>query len=142
MVHVLVGLVYCEIIYISCVLTKENKRIALRNSNTKTVFQRFMENTWATTWSLNSVFKRSGVDLVTTMTSLMKKTVVNLSMYIINFVHSHFLCLQGVYMGNSSSTASERLTLEFCRRERRSRPESFLGAVCRRRCLRSHHWIQ
>ena len=40
-------------------------------------------------------------------------------------------------MGNSSSTASERLTLEFSRRERRSRPESFHGAVCRRRCLRS-----
>ena len=59
----------------SCVLTKENKRIALRNSNTKTVYQRFMENTWTTTWSLNSVFKRSGVYLVTTMTSLMKKTV-------------------------------------------------------------------
>ena len=45
-------------------------------------------------------------------------------------------------MGNSSSTASERLTLEFSRRERRSRPESLLGAVCRRRYLRSHHWIQ
>ena len=66
MVHVLVGLVYCEIIYISCVLTKENKR----NSNTKTAFQRFIANTWTTTWSLNSVFKRSGADLVTTMTSL------------------------------------------------------------------------
>ena len=82
-VHVLVGLVYCEIIYISCVLTKENKRIALRNSNTKTVFQRFMENTWTTTWSLHSVFKRSGVDLVTTMTSLMKKTVSK-SQYVYN----------------------------------------------------------
>ena len=29
-----------------------------------------MANTWTTTWSLNSVFKRSGADLVTTMTSL------------------------------------------------------------------------
>ena len=28
-------------------------------------------------------------------------------------------------MGNSSSTASERLTLEFSRRERRSRPSPF-----------------
>ena len=28
-----------------------------------------MANTWTTTWSLNSVFKGSGTDLVTTMTS-------------------------------------------------------------------------
>ena len=31
-----------------------------------------------------------------------------------------------VYMGNSSSTASERLTLEFSRRERSSRPRPFM----------------
>ena len=53
----------------NCENTKENKRITLRNSNTKTAFQRFMANTWTTTWSLNSVFKKSGVNLVTTMTS-------------------------------------------------------------------------
>ena len=29
-----------------------------------------MANTWTTTWSLNSVFKRPGAALVTTMTSL------------------------------------------------------------------------
>ena len=40
--------------------TKENKRITLRNSSTKTTFQRFMANT---------SFKRAGADLVTTMTS-------------------------------------------------------------------------
>ena len=68
-VHVFVGLIYCEIIYISCAQTKQNKRIALRNSNTNTAFQRFMANTWTTTWSLNSVYKRSGADLVTAMTS-------------------------------------------------------------------------
>ena len=53
--------------------TKENIRITLRNSNTKTAFQRFMANTWTTTWSLNSVFKRSGADLVTTMASFRLK---------------------------------------------------------------------
>ena len=53
--------------------TKENIRITLRNSNTKTAFQRFMANTWTTTWSLNSVFKRSGEDLVTTMASFRLK---------------------------------------------------------------------
>ena len=50
--------------------TTENKRITLRNSNTKTAFQRFMANTWTTTRSLHSGFKRSGADLVTTMTSI------------------------------------------------------------------------
>ena len=68
-VHIFVGLIYCEIIYISCVQTKQNKRITLKNSDTKTAFQRFMANTWTTTWSLNSVFKRSGGHLETTMTS-------------------------------------------------------------------------
>ena len=32
-----------------------------------------MANTWTTTWSLNSVFKRSGADLVTTMASFRLK---------------------------------------------------------------------
>ena len=78
-VHVLVGLVYCEIISISCVVTKENKRITLRNSSTKTAFQRFMSITWTTTWSLNSVFKRSVADLVTTTTKTLVKTLGTLT---------------------------------------------------------------
>ena len=49
--------------------TTENKRITLRNSNTKTAFQRFMANTWTTTRSLHSSFKRAGADLGTIMTS-------------------------------------------------------------------------
>ena len=37
----------------------------------------------------------------------------------------HFIRISVVYVGNSSSTASVRSTLEFSRRERRSRPSPF-----------------
>ena len=42
-----------------------------------------------------------------------------------HFAHSHSF----VYMGNSSSAASKRLTLEFSSRERCSRPSPFMVQV-------------
>ena len=74
MVHVFVGLVYCEIpiiLFDTRIRKSELGNISkVRDLKQWSMFQRFMANTWTTTWSLNSVFKRSGADLVTTMTSL------------------------------------------------------------------------
>ena len=72
-VHVFVGLVYCEIpiiLFDTRIWKSELGNISkVRNFKQWSMFQRFMTNTWTTTWSLNSVFKRSGAVLVTTMTS-------------------------------------------------------------------------
>ena len=76
MVYVFVGLVYCEIpiiLFDTRIRKSELGNISkVRDLKQWSMFQRFMANTWTSTWSLNSVFERSGVDLVTSMTSIKK----------------------------------------------------------------------
>ena len=94
-VHVFVGLVYCEIpiiLFDTRIRKSELGNISkVRNLKQWSMFQRFMANTWTTKWSLNSVFKRSGADLVTTMTSFLNRHVSDtVTVCIVNCILNRF----------------------------------------------------
>ena len=94
-VHVFVGLVYCEIpiiLFDTRIRKSELGNISkVRNLKQWSMFQRFMANTWTTKWSLNSVFKRSGTDLVTTMTNFLNRHVSDtVTVCIVNCILNRF----------------------------------------------------